>query len=89
MTGMDSLVTVEILLWIVGGMAAVAMGNVGWTAKSRSLIHKRINQLGLKMAENYATNASLAAMEGRLSDHLKVIEAKVDQRNGGRSRAGL
>jgi len=75
-------VTVEVLLWVIGGFASVLGLFFAVNAKARAAMHKRINEFSLKVAEDYATNTALTAMERRLVEHLTRIEAKVDLRNG-------
>ena len=79
---MDQPVTLEILLWVIGVWVPVLLANLAWTAHSRAAVHKRINNLTVKVAEDYATNAALGEMERRLVAHLTRIERKVDRRNG-------
>lgn len=79
---MEQAVTFEILLWVIAASMAVSAGNFAWATRSRAAMHKRINKLSVKVAEDYATNTALGDMERRLSAHLTRIETKVDQRNG-------
>lgn len=79
---MDQPLTLEILLWVIGFSVPIFVVNFWWTTRSRAAMHKRINTLTLKVAENYATTAALGQMEERLTDHLQRIEDKVDRRNG-------
>ena len=79
---MENPVTVEILLVVIGLAAPVFMGNFWWTVRSRAAMHKRINNLSVHVAEDYATNEALGDMERRLVDQLNRIEQKVDERNG-------
>ena len=80
---MEQAVTLGILFWVIGLSVTISTGNFLWAARSRAAMHKRINELSVKVAEDYATNAALNAMERRLAAHLTRIETKVDQRNGG------